>query len=133
MNKFLYVIGAFLLFTSCSVNSSNSTNFSIELGNEFPIKLGEKFTFEESTIGIELQDVDDYRCNAIDIMCVWAGNATIDLIFDGEQIQLLLYNRDQPFVIHNGYKIEFIKLTPELRKGVLPKDKYKAFLKVSAL
>lgn len=133
MRNLLYVIASSILLISCSVTSSNSSDFLIELGSEFPIKMGEKFTIEESEIKIELQDVDDFRCNVIDIYCVWSGDATIDLLFKGEQIQLTLYNQDQSFVEQDGYKIEFIKLTPELRKGIISKNKYKAYIKVSSL
>ncbi|MEP2447963.1 MAG: hypothetical protein ABJI69_12080 [Balneola sp.] len=127
-----------VLFFSCSENIT-STNPTPEFQKEFEIDHGETLTFEGTEISIRFADVTDFRCNVADIDCVWSGDATILLDVDNQQEEINLYHPDQdyswqkkPASIISDYQIEFLRLSPEIRKtNDEPKRNYRAKLIVT--
>jgi len=77
MLKSIFLLSISLLLIGCSDTSTNYDE--VELGKEFEIKVGDSAIITQYGVVIKFKTVEeDSRC-PIDVLCVWAGNATVVL------------------------------------------------------
>ncbi len=73
-----------VLFISCSENSSTTSNQILDEG--FVIRFGQQVSIPSENLLIKFNDLlSDSRC-PINVICVWQGEATIELLISHEGI-----------------------------------------------
>lgn len=104
-----------------------------EVGEEFVLNFDSEAKNEVHDITVRFISVDEYRC-PLDVMCVWAGNAEIELIvIIGENYKKVSLNTHDDLVNSftlKGYKVQLKKLDPypQSSEDLTPEEKYKATL-----
>lgn len=109
----------------------------IEVSLEEPFALRVAQSAEVATTGLRIRFDgvrDDSRC-AVDVTCVWAGNARVQLTVDvDDEVEQLELNTtlDPQDVDVNGFSVALQRLQPENRSGVtIEPDDYVATLQVT--
>jgi hypothetical protein len=109
----------------------------VSLDEEFTIKIGQQVEVKEANLKITLTSVqEDSRC-PVDVDCVWAGNAKLNLEVKRSKkkfVSASLNTTLNPREIHyKGYTIKLIRLSPERRASVpVDSNDYEATIVVSA-
>lgn len=105
--------------TSTEVTASSQTSQTAsqqELGRAFAMKIGESVAIND--LRVTFRSVDgDSRC-AIDVACVWAGDAAIALKIDqgGKSAVATLHTTLDPKKTDwNGYTIALVSVSPDKR------------------
>jgi hypothetical protein len=90
----------------------------IQLDQEFTLALGETVDVAQTGLRITFREVrDDSRC-PVDAVCLWAGNATVELVLQRAladttvAVNTLLEPRA---VVSGDYRLELLGLTPQPR------------------
>lgn len=109
----------------------------VSLDEEFTIKIGQQVEVKDASLRITLISVqEDSRC-PVDVECVWAGNAKLNLEvkrskkkFISTALNTTLNPRE---IAYKGYTIKLIRVSPERRASVpVASDEYEATIVVSA-
>ncbi len=138
---FLAILATALLSQACEapilngeteIQKKKVQNY-FEVGEEFVLNFDSEAKNEAHDITVKFISVDEYRC-PMDVSCVWAGNAEIELIViigqNYKKISLNThYDLQKSFTIQN-YKVQLISLDPYPRSSEDPvsEDKYEATL-----
>jgi hypothetical protein len=110
---------------------------AVPIGQEFVLKPGQTIAIKHTRINIMFDAVlKDNRC-PVDLNCVWAGNAEVQLGLGHKSKQTSaivntgINDRDVKF---RGYLVQLLKLNPQRQKGkaIAPSD-YTATIQVSRI
>ena len=136
----LSILGA----TALACSSSNPTvgpssrveNFPAPLGEPFDIALGQTATVGSTGLRIGFRAVNnDSRC-ATDVVCVWQGDAELELPLDhaGHRAVALLHTTLDPRKLeYEGYDIEVVGLRPDNHSRTpIPQSHYIATVRVTS-
>ena len=128
--NFLYIHAILVLFffSSCSGITSNP----VELNTEFDLKLGEQAVLTSQELVIAFDDVtEDSRCPE-DVLCIWAGNASIKISTPGKSIPNINTSLDPKSISIEGFRITLITLSPYPNtKKPFKKEEYVARLLIT--
>lgn len=107
-----------------------------QLGEEFRLGFGQTAAVRGTNVTVFFRDVlEDSRCPE-DVVCVWAGNARIQLrVSDGRSMtDLALGSNEEPREgLFHAHRLELLSLTGPGRAGVKKPDiEYFAVLRVTA-
>jgi hypothetical protein len=133
--KFLFI---FLLFFSWTWQEQGAEAVKeVPLDEEFTIKVGQQVEVKDASLRITFMAVgEDSRC-PVDVNCVWAGNARLNLEvkrskrkFVSAPINTTLEPRE---IVFKEYKVKLIGVKPPRKAGspIEPAD-YEATLVVSS-
>jgi hypothetical protein len=94
----------------------------VPLNEEFTIKVGQQVEVTGANLKITLTSVDeDSRC-PVDVECVWAGNAKMNLEVKRSKKKFLSASLNTTLspreIDYKGYRIRLIRVSPERRVGV---------------
>lgn len=118
-------------------DSSPAKPANAELNEPFTLAIGQTATVEGADFDLTFVDVlADSRC-AVDVQCVWEGEATIRLRVAprGEAAQTfdLTTRGNASTVVHGGFRISFEELAPPTHsERPIAKSDYRAVLRVAA-
>jgi hypothetical protein len=109
----------------------------VALDEEFTIKIGQQIEVKDANLRITFTAVEeDSRC-PVEILCVWAGNAKLQLEvkrskkkFITVEMNTTLEPKERDY---KGYRVKLVSLNPQRRAGIPvdPAD-YEATLVVSS-
>lgn len=132
--KFSIFILSIFLFSSFQCSEKEG----VKKESELIIKKGQTQQIEGSNYSISLDSViNDSRC-AIEVECIWAGDAIAEF-------KLLSGNRFEPFELHsnqsltndttiNEIKIDLLDITPyPSTQNPINKDNYEAKVRITAI
>jgi hypothetical protein len=133
--KFLFL---FLLFLSWTWQRQTAEPVKeVSLDEEFTIKFGQPVEVKDANLRITFTAVEeDSRC-PVDVVCVWAGNAKLNLEVKGSKKKFVsapVNTTSEPReIVFKGYKVKLLGVSPQRKAGtpVLPAD-YQATLVVSS-
>ncbi|MBI3651194.1 MAG: hypothetical protein HY231_09130 [Acidobacteria bacterium] len=128
MMKFLLI---FLLFVNWQPGAPVK---EVSLGEEFTIQAGEQVLVKDANLKLTFSGVpEDSRC-PVDVACVWAGNAKLNLALKSAKkkltttINTTLEPRELAF---KGYTIKLVRVNPPRKSGMpIAPDDYEATLVV---
>ena len=131
-----YLILVLLLLTSPVNGQTAEAPKVVPAGEEFTIKVGQQVAIKDTNLIIKFLRVgEDSRC-PIDVVCVWAGNARLD-------VELRLSKKKKTTVALNttllpregqvkNFKVQLVRLSPGRRQDVpVPPTDYEATLVVA--
>lgn len=125
-----------VLFLAYDSASSEGRIPAVPLGHDFVLKVGQAAGVEGTAFIITFVEVlEDSRC-AVDVTCVWAGNAKVELQVrqaGGESTTVVLNTELEPKAAMIGrYELRLIALAPAPRVDVpISKSDYAVTLHVS--
>lgn len=134
MRKFIILALLFIIAATNSVFAQTAPK-NINMNKEFTLSAKQKGYLKTGKITIEFISVlEDSRC-PVDVDCVWAGSAKIQIkVSKGKaaaEIFELNTNLEPQFIKFQGYKIELTGLTPVPKSDVDMKSvKYTASFKI---
>jgi uncharacterized Zn finger protein len=133
--KFLFI---FLLFFSWTWQGQTAEpGKEVSLDEEFTIKFGQQVEVKDANLRITFTAVEeDSRC-PVDVVCVWAGNARLNLEvkrskkkFVSSAVNTTVGPRE---IVFKGYRVKLIAVKPERKVGIpVPPADYEATLVVSS-
>ena len=124
----LIVAAALIVSTSGCMTSSQpesggvlNPSIQVQPNTQFDLSPGHEARIEGSNVTLRFTKVsDDSRC-AIDVQCVWAGNAIVHLSLTSAQAAsidaALNTTLDPKAVTYGGYSIRLVGLKPQPRSG----------------
>lgn len=108
-NIYFILLISFIGLTSCSENE-------ISLNEEFTISTGENIVLLDKgeEINIAFTKVVDYSICPENVVCFWAGKATIQIKVNNDTTYLLglLDNDNAPTIQHQEYEITLLTVIP---------------------
>jgi len=75
--QFWTITFAVILFASC--NDNNDYDISLRINGITEINVGETVGNARHNLSLRVEKINDSRCNVEGLLCVWAGNATVEL------------------------------------------------------
>ena len=107
---------------------------SASLDRDFQVREGEQVAVDGDRLTIRFQDVtEDSRC-AVDVQCVWAGEAVVVLRLSEagrEPAEVTLRTTEGKHAgTYGGYRVALRNLDPKPRSGGSPPETYVATLEV---
>ncbi|MGL5830932.1 MAG: hypothetical protein ACRCZE_02165 [Candidatus Altimarinota bacterium] len=122
--------------TESSTPETESTNDSAQPDQPFSLALGESMIFQPAGLTIQFTEVkSDSRCPS-DVVCVWAGEATIHIIATTQgpavEADLVLGDSSNDSIqlrgdVGGAYNLKFLDLTPyPSSKSPSDNNQYKA-------
>lgn len=110
---------------SGTYTNDNPDNILSKSGGELVLKFGEKRVVGDGDFTVEFVDVvGDSRCPQ-NIMCVWAGNGEIQILFNREEARLNTYLEPQEVTV-SGITIKLVELFPyPVHERPIEEDDYK--------
>ncbi|HMS42577.1 MAG TPA: hypothetical protein PKE69_20275 [Pyrinomonadaceae bacterium] len=115
-----FITSAFLImFGLIFVVSAQSVRQNVNLNKEFTLSANEKGFLKTGKITLEFVSVlEDSRC-PIDVDCVWAGSAKIQIKLSKGKATPQTFELNTgiapQFIIFKGYRIEILELSPSLK------------------
>jgi uncharacterized Zn finger protein len=118
MSRSLIII-SLVLFTLFVLGCDDDNSISVNLGEQFYIKVGQTESIDSENIKIKLLNVtNDSRC-ASDVVCIWAGevkvvlNVSINNQDKGDTtLTLGAGNTDQSIENIGGYSVKVLAVNP---------------------
>lgn len=119
-NFIISVISLTLVFTSMIFAQNDIKN--IKLDEEFSLAVKQKGFLKNGKLTIEFVSVlEDSRC-PVDVDCVWAGNAKIQIKISKGKMAAQIFevntNLEPQIINFQGYKIQLTKLLPAPKSNV---------------
>lgn len=112
-SAFLIVFGLFFVVSAQSVRQN------VNMNKEFTLSANQKGFLKTSKITIEFVSVlEDSRC-PVDVDCVWAGSAKIQIKLSKGKAAPQTFELNTgiapQFIMFQGYSIEILELSPSLK------------------
>jgi len=139
----LIVAAAFLFSASGCMTTSQpesggvlNPSIQVQPNTQFDLSQGQEARIQGSNVTVRFSRVsDDSRC-AVDVQCVWAGNAVVHLSLTSTQSAsaeaALNTTLDPKAVTYAGYSIRLTGLKPQPRSGTrIPDADYVATLEAA--
>ena len=139
-----YVMFVMLLASACTTSSHPgdpgpvTPGVQVQPGREFDIAAGQEVQVQGTPVSVRFVGVgEDSRC-AVDVQCVWAGNAAVRLGLSATGTPgvetVLNTTLDPKSVVFAGYSVRLAGLKPAPRSGTtVSQSSYVATLEVRAL
>ena len=131
-----WVIAVCLATPACGNRIGAPSAERVPLGREFSLAVGQSAVVGDAGLRVTLKGVaQDSRC-AVDVQCVWEGDATVSIDVASApspraEYELHTSGRFEREVGHGAYRISLVRLDPARRSTDLPSpNDYRATLLV---
>ncbi|HET7712685.1 MAG TPA: hypothetical protein VFL80_12205 [Thermoanaerobaculia bacterium] len=135
MLRFVFAGAMVVAAGACMTPSGVTPVINVQPGRQFDLAVGQEAQIQGTSVNVRFSGVgEDSRC-AIDVQCVWAGNAVVMLTLRSSDApaseSALNTTLDPKQTAYAGYNIRLIALKPAPKSGTpKPATEYVATLEV---